>query len=183
LIWRRLALALFGFATLALVRGPDVAAQTADPPIITTFSQYLRANGYNVTDAESQFLDADEQIQAIYTQTLVNIDLLARVEAALRGDEWRQALAGELTRIVNMDPNGAPAAPPSLQRLRDLGIDQRTHMWRAARAWLDAVQAGDPEWLQRGGEEYRSGMAGMSSWQQELVSRYPPPQAEPRVGD
>lgn len=178
-MWRRLVLAAFGFASMTLLGGGGVAAQTADAPVIWTFSQYLRSNGYNISDAESQFLDADEQIQAVFTQTLVNVDLLSRAEAAMRNDDWRQALVGELRRLVNMDPNAAPVAPASLQRLRDLGVDQRLHMWRAARAWLDAVEAGDPEWLQRGSEEFRYGMAGMSSWQQELVSRYPPPQPEP----
>ena len=98
------------------------------------------------------------------------------MDPSLRNDEWRQALEGELNRVIAMNPSEAPAAPPSLQRLRELGVEQRTFVWRAARQWLDGLQGGDAEWLQRGGDDFRAAMQGMANWQQELVSRFPPPQ-------
>jgi hypothetical protein len=172
-------LSLIGVVAALFVVTAPTHAQTGETPAITSFSQWLRANGFTLADQEAAFFDADEQVQAVYTISLTNVDLLSRADMNQRTDEWRQALIGELQRILATDPNGAPSAPPNLQPLRDLSVSQRTHMQRAARAWLDALQGGDPEWLARGGDEFRAGMQDLSNWQQELLARYPPPQAQP----
>ena len=175
--WRLILTALLTLGVSPLFAPPGVSAQSADSQVpIATFSQYLRTQRHRLSDAETAFFDADEAVQTVYAQALVNVDLLSRVDPERRNDEWRQALLGELGRILATDPASAPAAPPNLQRLRELGIAQRTNMWAAARRWLDALQAGDPEWLQRGGDEFRAALQGMSNWQQELVALYPPPQ-------
>ena len=169
-------LALLSLASVSLLGSPAAIAQTVDPSTVTSFSQYLRAIGHNITPAEATFLDADERIQASFTQALVNVDLLSRVDPSLRNDEWRQALEGELNRVIAMNPSDAPAALHSPKRLRELGVEQRTYVWRAARQWLDGLQGGDPEWLQRGVDDFRAAMQGMANWQQEIVSRFPPPE-------
>jgi hypothetical protein len=166
--------------SLGFVGSPAALAQTTEAqPVIATFSQYLRATGHNLSAEEAVFLDADERIQAPFTLTMTNIQLLSRVDPAQRNDRWRQALVDELTRLLSLDPSASPPAPASLERVRELGIAQRTHVWRAARQWLDALQADDPEWLLRGDEEYRAALRDMSRWREELLARYPPPQVQP----
>ena len=172
-------LALLALTTALLAGVGSAAAQEAEQPQITSFSQLLRTNGYTLSDAEAQYLDADEQFQLTYAQGLWNVHLLSLVDPAQRNDEWRQAIVGELNRLVAADPSAAPQAPASLQRHRELGMAQRSQVREAARQWLAAVQASDPEWLERGGDAYRAALQGLESWQQELLVRFPPPQAQP----
>jgi hypothetical protein len=58
-------------------------------------------------------------------------------------------------------------------------VAHRTQVRDAARQWLAAVQAGEAEWLERGGDAYRAALQSMEGWQQELMARFPPPQAQP----
>jgi hypothetical protein len=141
-----------------------------------TFSQGLRAQGYNLSDAEVAFLDADEQIQAVYVQALIALDLLSQVDADRRNDDWRQAVVTELQRVLALDPAAAPAAPENLQHFRELAIAFRRDVNAAASKWLEALQANDPEWLQRGLADYSSARRRLSDMQQELYTLYPPPQ-------
>ena len=179
MIWRLTTLVALTLASALLHSPGPAAAQTPEQPAITSFSQYLRVQGYNVTDAEAQYLDQDEAVQAVYGQALWNVHLLSLVEPAQRNDEWRQALVAELNRLIEADPSVTPQAPASLQRHRELGIAHRSRMRDAARQWLAGVQASDPEWLERGGDAYRAALQAMESWQQELLARFPPPQAQP----
>ncbi|HZU05817.1 MAG TPA: hypothetical protein VFB73_07585 [Chloroflexota bacterium] len=169
--------AMLGAVGLLVVSAVTAGAQAESPtPTITSFSQYLRAIGHNLSPDEAAFFDADEPIQAAFTQPLVHLDLLVQVSPEQRNDQWRQAVLSELTRLVALDPSNAPPAPPRLQRLRELGIAQRTHVWRAARQWLEALEQDDPDWLERGGDEFRAARERMAEWQRELLSIYPYPQ-------
>jgi hypothetical protein len=179
LTWWPKFLALVALTAALLVGGGAALAQETEQPELTSFSQFLRANGYTVSDPEAQYLDADEQFQLTYAQGLWNVHLLSLVEPEQRNDEWRQTLVTELNRLLAADPSAAPQAPASLQRHRELGMAQRSQVREAARQWLAAVQAGDPEWLERGGDAYRAALQGLENWQQELLVRFPPPQAQP----
>lgn len=174
----RLFLMLAGLLGVLAAQGAPALAQTPVPaPAATTFSQALRAQGHNLSDAEVAFLDSDEQIQANYIQALVNIDLLSRVDAERRTDSWRQAVLSELNRILAQDPAAAPPAPPSLEQFRELAVAYRRDVFAAASKWLEAMQANDPEWLQRGTADYSSSLQRLSAMQQELANRYPAPQS------
>jgi hypothetical protein len=151
LSWQRHARLFLGAATLLLITAVGAAAQeTVQPPAASSFSQALRAQGHSLSDAEAAFLDADERLQATYIQALINIDLLSRVDAERRNDDWRQALTSELQRILGQDPSASPSPPSSLEQFRELAIAYRRDVHAAATKWMEAVGANDPEWLQRG---------------------------------
>jgi hypothetical protein len=177
LIWRREILGIVLLLGALVGAGRPAAAQEATAP--ATFGEFLRAQGYDVTDAEIAYLNADEHVQVVYAEALLNVDALARVAPAEQSAEWRQALLGELTRLVEADPNATPPAPPSLARHRELGVTHRAQLQEAARQWLAGVQVDDPEWLQRGAEAFRAAMESLAGWQAELLARFPPPQGAP----
>jgi hypothetical protein len=170
-------LILFGIAVdsaeRALAQGADA---TAAP---TSFGQFLRASGLDVSDVEVAYLDADERLEQAYLLALTNLQLLTATPAEQQNDSWRQSLTSELNRIVGMDPAGVPQAPPSLQRFRELGVEHRRHVQQAARQWLAGVQAGDTQWNVRGADEERAAGEAYTAWMQELAVRFPPPQPEP----
>jgi hypothetical protein len=181
---RRLILAILLTIT-GLMMGPEAMralAQTAEAPAApTSFGQFLRASGLSVTDAEIAYLDADERLEQAYLLALTNLQLLAATPAEQQNDQWRQSLTAELNRIIAMDPSGVPPAPSSLQRFRDLGVEHRQHVQRAAQQWLSGVQANDAQWNARGGDEERAAGDAYTAWMQELAARFPPPeQAQPQ---
>jgi hypothetical protein len=156
--------AALGVTGLLVVGAVTASAQAESPtPTITSFSQYLRAIGHNLSPDEAAFFDADEPVQAAFTQPLVHLDLLVQVSPEQRNDQWRQAVLSELMRLVALDPSNAP----------------RTHVWRAARQWLEALEQGDPNWLERGGDEFRAARERMAEWQRELLTIYPYPPPSP----
>ena len=179
--WRLILAAIISVLAAVTWNGRPAQAQGGEAaPAPSSFSQYLRTNGYSLSEAEVSYLDADERAQAVYSLGIMNVDLLSRVPPEQQNDQWRQALVEELTRLAQADPSAAPPAPPTLQRLRELAIAHRAHIQRAAQQWLAAVQAGDPDWMQRGGDEFRAAGEGFGDWQQELMARFPPPaQAQP----
>jgi len=63
-----------------------------------------------------------------------------------------------------------------LQPLRALAVEQRAATRRAAVAWLAALQGGDPDWWQAGGNDVAQANQALQNWQQELATRYPPPE-------
>jgi len=158
---------------------PPAEAQTAGgtpapaQPQATTITQYVRDQGHTLTPEETAFFDADEAIQSLYTQALVNIELLARAEPVPQTNEWAQSVARNLEVLMAIDPAAAPPAPPSLQRFRDLAVEQRTHYRTAANQWWQAFQADAPDWRQRGLAEQGAGLQVLYTWQAEFSSRYP----------
>jgi hypothetical protein len=179
---RRLILvALLTVSVLALGSAERALAQNADATAQpTSFGQYLRANGLNVSDAELAYLDADERLEQAYLLALTNLQLLAATPAEQQNDQWRQSLTAELNRIVGLEPGGVPQAPASLQRFRELGVEHRQHLQRAAQQWLSGVQASDPQWNTRGADEERAAGESYAAWMQELAARFPPPQEAPQ---
>jgi hypothetical protein len=149
-------------------------ASAQDPPPTSGFSQYLRSQGFTLTDEEAAYFDADEKLQASFSQSLVNLELLVAMDPAQRPAGWRDAVVGELNRLLGLTPDQAPAAPPTLQRLRELGIAQRAHVLAAAREWLRALESGQSEWWLQGNDQMRAAREAMATWQQELLTRYPP---------
>jgi hypothetical protein len=175
--WVALALAaLVGWiASSPTPAGAQSAGGTSDTgqPQATTITQYVRDQGHTLTPEEAAFFDADEAIQGIYTQALVNIELLARAETLPQTEEWAQSVARNLEVLIAIDPAAAPPAPPSLQRFRDLVVEQRTHYRAAARQWWQAFQADEPDWRQRGLAEQGAGLQVLYAWQAEFATRYP----------
>jgi hypothetical protein len=47
----------------------------------------------------------------LFAQALWNVHLLSLVDAEQRNDEWRQALVGELNRLIEADPSATPRHP------------------------------------------------------------------------
>jgi hypothetical protein len=183
-VHRLLALALFlgligwpgGRPALAIA--PSTQGQGADGTTLQSLpiSQSLQSQGHRLTPEEIAYLDADEAIQTLWVNAVGAIDLLSRTEPAARDQEWAQSMGNALGLLLSLDPAGAPAAPPSLQRLRELAVAQRTHYRAAATRWVEAMQSGDPDWPQRGMDEVRAGLQDLYRWQEELVTRYPRPQ-------
>jgi hypothetical protein len=175
--WVALALvALMGWiASSPTPVGAQAAGGATDAaqPQATTISQYVRDQGHTLTPEETAYFDADEAIQTIYTQALVNIELLARAEPVPQTSEWAQSVARNLEVLIAIDPTAAPPAPASLQRFRDLVIEQRTHYRAAARQWWQAFQADEPDWRQRGLAEQGAGLQVLYTWQAEFATRYP----------
>ncbi|HZS00241.1 MAG TPA: hypothetical protein VFE37_16120 [Chloroflexota bacterium] len=173
---RRLILvALLTLSGLALGGARALAQDANTPAPPTTFGQFLRASGLDVSDAELAYLDADERLEQGYLLALTNLQLLAATPAEQQNDQWRQSLTAELNRIIAMDPAGVPQAPPSLQRFRELGVEHRRHVQQAARLWLSGVEANDPQWNTRGADEERAAGESYTAWMQELAARFPPP--------
>jgi len=141
-------------------------------------SQIIRQAGYSLTDAEAAYLDGEQQLQALYVRALAQIVTLAGSESGVPQGATREVIVGELQRLVALDPNAAPSAPDSLQPLRELALRQRAAIRQAASLWLEGLQAGDPDWRARGGDAFAEAQQSLLNWQQELGSRYPPPQGQ-----
>jgi len=142
-------------------------------------SQIIRQAGYSLTDAEAAYLDGEQQLQGQYVRPLLQIVTLAGSESGVPEGATQVVIVEELQRLVTLDPNASPGAPESLQPMRELAVRQRAAIRQAAALWLEALQAGDPEWRVRGGEAFAEAQQSLLNWQQELSSRYPPPQGQP----
>jgi len=155
--------------------------QGADSATVTTVgpSQLIRQAGYVLSDAEAAYLDADQPIGQQYSAALLQVMALGGPNAGLPDETAKPALEVVLRRLVALDPTAAPEAPPSLQPLRALAIEQRQATQRAATAWLAALEAGDPDWWQAGANDLALANQALQNWQQELASRYPPPAGRP----
>ena len=150
--------------------------QTADlSQAAVPVSQVIRQAGYSLSDAEAAYLDADQQVQVQYAAPLYEVVRLAGPDAGLPDAATQASIAAELQRLLALDPNAAPQAPASLQRLRELAVQSRAALQRAAASWLDGLQAADPDWRLRGAEEFAAAQQILAQWLQEFVSRYPPP--------
>ncbi|HLI28788.1 MAG TPA: hypothetical protein VKZ60_17115 [Chloroflexota bacterium] len=138
-------------------------------------SQVIRQAGYSLTDAEAAYLDAEQQLQFEWVAPLWQVVTLAGTESGLPDASTQAAIRAELEKLLAMDPTAGPAAPPQYQRLRELAVAQRQALQRAARAWLAALQAGDPDWRQRGADDAQAAQRALEEWAAEMVARYPPP--------
>ena len=172
---RRMVLALLLAACAFLGGGPPpgVRAQDDVPPatLPTSLSQRLRAQGHAVEPTEAAYLDADERLTESFVQPLVVV--LAFANQPSRHDDWRLSVRQQLQQLVRLDPLRTPVIPPvALQGAHTQAVLHRHHLRAAAEAWLVALEADDPEWLQRGGAEYAAAESARIGWHRALWERY-----------
>src|SRR4051794_11061689 len=173
ILWSSSGGAAAGAAHGPLTQAPDT------PPEMLSASDFLRQAGFTVNDAEGAFLDADQIANLTFLASLFQVVSLAGPEGLPEGDT-RTGVVTELQRLIALDPAAVGAAPSSLQRLRELSIEQRRAIRQAAQNWLDGIQANDPSWRERGIESFGAAQQSLEAWQRELLTRYPPPvQTEP----
>ena len=154
-------------------QGTEVSITTLSP------SELVRQAGYALSDAEAAYLDADQPIGQQYNTALLQVMALGGPNAGLPDSAMQPAVEAVLQRLSALEPAAAPEAPASLQRLRTLAVEQRQATQRAANAWLAALRAGDPTWWQAGASDLAVANQALQDWQQELATRYPPPQGQP----
>jgi hypothetical protein len=146
---------------------PAVPSPTAPLPL----SERLRAQGHVVETAEAAYLDADERITEGFVRRLAVV--LAFADAPQRVDDWRATATVLLRQMVDLDPLEAPVIPPaSLQAVHRQAVAYRQHLRAAATAWLAGIEAGAPDWLQWGAEEYGAAEAARADWYRALWDRY-----------
>ncbi|HZU06818.1 MAG TPA: hypothetical protein VFB73_12675 [Chloroflexota bacterium] len=168
--------ALLVLAGAALAPGLARAqGQAPDPSQVPPPSELIRQAGYSLTDAEARYLDGDNQVQLAWVMPLAQALNLAGPGPGLPDPDTQAGIVAAFQQILALDPAAAPEAPPTLQRLRELAIEQRAALQRAVAAWLAALQAGDPDWRLRGADDFIAAQQSLAAWQQELFSRYPPP--------
>ena len=173
---RRLAMSVLVMLSLVNVSIAVAGAQTqADAQTLGPISQLIRDAGHSLTDAEAAYLDADQQVGGQYVALLFQVVTLAGPDPGVPDAATQANVVAELQRLLALDPAASPQAPPSLQALRELVVEQRAGIRRAAARWLEALQAGDPDWRLRGNDELAAAQQSLVSWQQELASRYPLP--------
>jgi len=175
------AVALAVFASLAGPWAPVRAQQTSSDPAqgIMPMSQFLQQAGFSLDAAEAAYLDADQDVQIQYVGPLFTVFNLAGPEGGLPDSATREQIVAALQKVIALDPTAAPQAPPTLARLRELAVEQRTALRRAASGWLSALQAGDEDWRQRGADDFVAAQQSLGAWNQEMFTRYPPPQQPP----
>ena len=163
---------------LAAPAGAQMPPLGDSPQGMVPISQIIRQSGYPLSDAEAAYLDADQPLQGQYLAPFFQIVTLAGTEG-IPSDSTRATIIAELQKVTILDPNAAPEAPPSLQRLRQLSIQQRAGMRAVAQQWLEGLQTGDPDWRTRGASDFQAAQQSLSEWQQELANRFPPPTGAP----
>jgi hypothetical protein len=175
------AVALAVFASLAGPWAPVRAQQaTSDAPQgVMPMSQFLQQAGFSLDAAEATFLDADQDVQIQFVGPLFEVFSLAGGESGLPDSATQAQIVAALQKVIALDPNAAPQAPPALARLRELAVEQRSALRRAATGWLSALQAGDEEWRQRGADDFVAAQQSLGAWNQEMFTRYPPPEQPP----
>jgi hypothetical protein len=177
------AVALAVFASLSGPWAPVRAQQAApdqQPQGIMPMSQFLQQAGFSLDPAEATYLDEDQAVQIQYVGPLFEMFGLAGSEqSGLPDGETQEKIVAALQTVLALDPNAAPQAPPSLARLRELAVEQRAALRRAAAGWLSALQAGDENWRQGGADDFSAAQQSLGAWNQEMFTRYPPPEQPP----
>jgi hypothetical protein len=138
-------------------------------------SQVIRDAGYALSDAEAAYLDNDQNVQVQYAAPLFRVLTLAGPASGLPDAAARVTIEDALQQITRLDPTSAPQPPASMQRLGELTLEHRAAIRRAAAAWLAGLQAGDPNWRESGMSDFNAAQQSLGSWQQEIVTRFPPP--------
>ncbi len=172
---------VFALAALLALPAARVSAQQAPDPSQgpLPMSQFLQQAGFSLSSAEVDYLDADQQIQLQWVTPLLDMINLAGPDAGIPDADTQAKIVADLQQVLALDPNAAPQAPSSLQRLRELAVEQRQALQRAASAWLSALQAGDADWRTRGADDFVAAQQSLAAWNQEMFTRYPPPEQPP----
>ncbi|HLH26504.1 MAG TPA: hypothetical protein VK066_28620 [Chloroflexota bacterium] len=163
-----LAVALLAVAPpLAAQEEGDEAVPPATPP--QPLSAQIRAAGYNVTDQEAAYLDADAQFTDQFVAPMLTVELHAPY---INDDFSRQVVLAELQQVANLDPNGNTVQPPpTLVDLDRIQVARRTAIRQAAQQWLAALQANDPNWVMAGSDAYGAARQSESDWYAALRQR------------
>jgi hypothetical protein len=171
----RRALTIFSLVIGLLAAAPPLAAQQegdeAVPPATAPqpLSAQIRAAGFNVTDQEAAYLDADAQFTDQFVAPMLTVELHAPY---VSDDFSRQVVLSQLQQVANLDPNGnTVAAPPSLAELERIQAARRGAIRQAAQQWLAALQANDPNWVTAGADAYGSARQGEADWYAALRQR------------
>jgi hypothetical protein len=142
-----------------------VPPATAPQPL----SAQIRAAGFNVTDEEAAYLDAD----ADYTDRFVAPMLTVELHAPYVSDDFsRQVVLSQLQQVATLDPDGNTVRPPaSLAELQRIQVARRASLRQAAQQWLGALQANDPNWVMAGADAYGAARQGEVDWYAALRQR------------
>lgn len=171
----RRALTIVTCALALLAAAPPLAAQqTSDeavPPATAPqpFSAQVRSAGFNITDPEAAYLDADAQ----FTDQFVTPILTVELHAPTAHDEFsRQVILTQLQQVAGLDPNGNSVQPPlTMAELQRIAVARRAAIRQAAQQWLGALQANDPNWVQAGADSYATARQGEVDWYAALRQR------------
>jgi hypothetical protein len=166
---------LLSLAIGLLAAAPPLAAQQdadeAVPPATAPqpFSVQLRSAGFNITDAEAAYLDADAQFTDQFVAPMMTVELHAPYAT---DDFSRQVILAELQKVAALDPNGNTTQPPlTMAELQRIAVARRASIRQAAQQWLAALQANDPNWVQAGAESYGAARQGEADWYTALRQR------------
>ncbi|HZS02976.1 MAG TPA: hypothetical protein VFE37_29975 [Chloroflexota bacterium] len=171
----RRALTIFSLAMALLAAAPPLAAfQGSDeqvPPATAPqpLSAQIRAAGFNITDQEAAYLDADAQFTDQFVAPMMTVEL----HAPYVSDEFsRQVILNQLQQVANLDPNGNTVPPPpSMTELERIQAARRAAIRQAAQQWLAALQANDPNWVMAGSDAYGTARQGEADWYAALRQR------------
>ena len=161
--------------TIAVFAAPTVWAQEAAEEAgvavtgTITASQMIRNAGYNLTNEEAAYLDADERVMERFLTALLAVDYQSNLvnEPAIR-----QVVLEQLRQLVSLNAAETPVAPPaSMEALHRVAQARRTATQQAARAWLEGLEANDPNWVLRGSDAYGRARQGEADWYSALRER------------
>ena len=157
-------------AAIAWPAGAQAPQAEAVPPATgpVTVSQMIMNAGYTLTPDEIVYLDADEQYMERYVTAILAVDMQA---AFVNEPSIRQVVTDQLRQVVALDPSGGPRPPASMQALHQVGQARRSAIQRAARGWLEGLEANDPYWVNRGAEAYGQARQGEADWYSALRER------------
>ena len=179
----RRSLTILMAAIALLAAAPPLAAQQEEeavPPATAPqpLSAQIRAAGFNLTDEEAAYLDADAQFTDQFVAPMMTVELHAPYAA---DDFSRQVIISQLQQVARLDPTAATARPPaSLAELDRLQVARRTAIRQAAQQWLNALQANDANWVMAGSDAYGAARQGEADWYAALRQRLSGPSAAGR---
>jgi hypothetical protein len=168
-----LAIALLAAAAPLAAQQSDEAVPPATAP--QPLSAQIRAAGFNLTDEEAAYLDADAQLTDQFVAPMLTVELHA---PNIADDFSRQVILAQLQQVTTLNPDGNTAQPPaSMAELQRIQVARRTAIRQAAQQWLSALQANDPNWVMAGSEAYGAARQGEVDWYTALRQRLAGPSA------
>ena len=165
------SIALMIAAVAAPTAWAQEAAEEAGVAVTGTItaSQMIRNAGYNLTNEEAAYLDSDERVMERFLTALLAVDYQSNLvnEPAIR-----QVVLEQLRQLVALNAAETPVAPPaSMEALHRVAQARRTATQQAARAWLEGLEANDPNWVLRGSDAYGRARQGEADWYSALRER------------
>jgi len=125
-------------------------------------SAMIRNAGYQISDEEAAYLDADEQATDQFVRAMLTTELQA---PTINDDYSRQTVIAELQRVAALDPAAVSTPPPpTLTELNRIAVTRRTAMRDTAQQWLAGLNANDPNWVARGSDAYGAARSAENEW-------------------